>query len=269
MNGAVNETAIAPVRIRLYVTADLEATATVHLPASQVHYLRSVMRLQAGADVRLFNGRHGEWLARLRQLQREDGEATVIRQLRRQRPEPGPALLFAPLKKDPMDFVVVKATELGVLRLTPVFTQHTATQRVNIERLRAQAIEAAEQCGRLTVPEVSAAMSLDRALATWRPDQRLWVADPAATEPIFAACAAAGHGAGAAPAVLIGPEGGLAANELDRLAALPFVSRVHLGPRVLRAETAAIAALACWQAIAGDWRDHGDDDASGGTMREG
>ncbi|MCU0839047.1 MAG: 16S rRNA (uracil(1498)-N(3))-methyltransferase [Rhodospirillales bacterium] len=269
MNGAVGEAAIEQARIRLYVAADLEDAAAVQLSASQTHYLRTVMRLQAGASVRLFNSRHGEWLASLRQLRREDGEATVIQQLRRQRAEPGPALLFAPLKKDPMDFVVIKATELGVTQLTPVFTQRTATQRVNIERLRAQVIEAAEQCGRLSVPEVHPAIGLDRALATWTPDRRLWVADPAAREPILAAFAADGRRAGATPAVLIGPEGGLAANELDRLAALPFVSLVHLGPRVLRAETAALAALACWQAIAGDWRACDDNDSPSGTTREG
>lgn len=256
MNDGGAEPAILSTRIRLYVAGDLGAGNLVTLASGQIHYLRTVMRVNVGTGIRLFNGRDGEWLARVGRLDRSGGEAACVRRLRRQCREPGPRLLFAPLKKDAMDFVTMKATELGVAALWPVITRRTETLRVNAARLEAQTIEAAEQCGRLTVPELVPAAPLDRVLAAWDGGRALFVTHPAAPSgPDAAFRGAAGAGP---PGFLIGPEGGFESDELDRLLALPFVEAVRLGPRILRAETAAVAVLACWQAIRGDWNAAGD-----------
>ena len=174
-------------------------------------------------------------------------------QFRRQDSTPGPWLAFAPVKKARTDFIVEKGTELGVSRLWPIFTRHTATQRVNTARLRATAIEAAEQCGRLSIPDVSDPSNLDRLMAEWPADRDLLVLDETGGGRPLAEVAAEA-GAGPPPGFLIGPEGGFARTELDELANRSFVTLVGLGPRILRAETAALSALACWQAVAGDWR---------------
>ncbi|HYN38943.1 MAG TPA: RsmE family RNA methyltransferase, partial [Rhodospirillales bacterium] len=172
--------------------------------------------------------------------------------LRPQQPEPGPWLAFAPLKKDAQDTLVAQATALGVERLLPVLTRFTAVERINRERLRAQTIEAAEQCGRLSVPEIAEPSRLPALLATWPAARVLLFADERRTgAPIAAAlrpgdCSPSG--------ILIGPEGGFAEEERRAIAAHPSALPIDLGPRILRAETAAVAALACWQALCGDWR---------------
>jgi 16S rRNA (uracil1498-N3)-methyltransferase len=239
-------------RVRLMVTAALAPAAEVTLAPAQAHYLCHVLRLGPGASVRVFNGRDGEWAAAIARADRGGVHLRLLDQTRAQDAVDGPWLAFAPLKKDSQDFLVTKATELGAARLVPVFTRLTATARVNAARLRAHAIEAAEQCGRLELPQIEPATPLAERLAAWPPTRRLWVADPGpGGQPIAAALARAAGGPTVPPGFLVGPEGGLAADELDALARLPFAARVHLGPRILRAETAALACLAVWQALAG------------------
>ena len=239
---------------RLYVEADLGEGTRLELGPGQAHYVRNVMRLGAGDAMVVFNGRDGEWRVLIEGAPKERCAVRVAEQTRSQAPEPGPWLAFAALKKTAMDFVAVKATELGAARLLPVFTQNTASKRVNVERLTANAREAAEQCGRLTVPEVADGARLADFCAAWPRTRRLYLASPEAP-PIAGVLAE--HGLGES-GFLVGPEGGFAPSELDVLGDLPFVSAVGLGPRVLRAETAALAALTCLQALAGDWRGHRD-----------
>ena len=240
---------------KLYVEADLAEGASLELGPDQAHYARRVMRLDRGDAVALFNGRDGEWRALIEGSAKGRCILSLAEQTRPQALEPGPWLAFAPLKKTAMDFLAVKATELGVSRLLPVFTQNTQAARVNVERLTANAREAAEQCGRLTVPRVAEPAALEELTAAWPGSRRLYLASRRAP-PIAEALARLRSGD---RGVLVGPEGGFAPSELDAIGDLPFVSAVALGPRVLRAETAALAALSCLQALAGDWRGDGTD----------
>ncbi|MCP4329021.1 MAG: 16S rRNA (uracil(1498)-N(3))-methyltransferase [Alphaproteobacteria bacterium] len=237
---------------RLHVDDDLGDGAAIVLDAGQTHYLKDVMRQQAGDSVHLFNGRDGEWRARIEGHGKRGTTATVERRVRTQESEPDLWLVFAPVKGGRVENMVEKATELGVSRLLPVVTQRTVVTRINQRRLRVRTIEAAEQCGRLTVPVISALQPLVDVVRDW-PDGRrlLWCDESGGGDPIAAALAAAGPGPWA---VMTGPEGGYASSELDALRKLPFVTAVSLGGRILRADTAAIAALACLQAVAGDWR---------------
>lgn len=237
---------------RLYVGETvLAADATVDLPAPQAHYLRSVLRRGPGDTVVLFNGQDGEWRATIDRLAKSGGRALCGDRLRPQATEAGPWLLFAPLKRGPVDLLAEKATELGVTRLQPVLTRFTTSPRVNTERLRTLAVEAAEQCRRLTVPDVTAPIAFAHLAEGWPGDRHLLVlAERGAAIP---AARAFSDLAGAPAALLVGPEGGLSDSELDALRHLPFVTPVRLGPRVLRAETAAIAGLTLCQALSGDW----------------
>lgn len=255
----MTETRIAT---RLFVDAPLGEGQTVGLDHQQAHYLRSVLRLQSGAELALFNGHDGEWRARLDALGKGWASLAVVEQRRPQQAEPDLWLVFAPIKRARLDFMVEKACELGASRLVPVFTQNTDVSRVNCERLRSNCREAAEQCERLTVPEVAEPTRLRELLDAWPAERHLLLgaesgeASPVAEE-LARACERAGGRAGmpasAAPwAVLVGPEGGFTEAELDALTKLPFVTAAGLGPRVLRADTAAIALLACWQAWLGD-----------------
>ncbi|MEZ5667806.1 MAG: 16S rRNA (uracil(1498)-N(3))-methyltransferase [Alphaproteobacteria bacterium] len=239
---------------RLYVTGALAAGAVVE--TDDVHYLRTVLRLGPGAPVELFNGHDGGWRGRIAALGKKAAAIAVENRVAAQVAVPDLALLFAPLKKARIDFLVEKATELGVGALCPVLTDHSITDRVNVARLAEVAREAAEQSGRLCVPPVSAPVRLRDALEPLeREGRRLFVADEThGGAPALDAFRAAGAGAAA---ILVGPEGGFAASELDLLRRLPIVTAIDLGPRILRAETAAIAALACWQAACGDWRSSG------------
>lgn len=243
-------------KARLLVTDPLGASAEIGTDARQSHYLAHVMRVRAGDALVVFNGRDGEWLARVLAVSGSGCRLSAERQLRRQRPEPGPWLLFAPIKKTGVDFIAEKATEIGASRLWPVFTAHTAAARINLERLRARTAEAAEQCRRLTVPEVTAPITVAALAKAWPPQRSLIVLDETGGGPPLPTLFRA---AGAAPipeppGLLVGPEGGWGDGELDPLDKLPFVGRATLGPRIMRAETAVLAALACWQALAGDWR---------------
>jgi 16S rRNA (uracil1498-N3)-methyltransferase len=237
---------------RLYVADVLALGGAVELTPGQAHYLRSVLRLGAGAAVAAFNATDGEWRGRIAEIGKNGVRLTVERRIRPPTPEPDLWLLFAPIKRTRLDWLVEKATELGASTLLPVWTARTQAERLNLERLRAHAIEAAEQSERLSVPELQSPETLGRVLAAWPEGRRLIVCDESgAGEPIGEAAARLPAGP---TALLVGPEGGFDQTELDALSKLSFVSRVGLGPRVLRAETAAVAALAIFQAIAGDWR---------------
>jgi 16S rRNA (uracil1498-N3)-methyltransferase len=237
---------------RLYVEGRLAPDGAVELAIGQAHYLRSVLRLDRDAAVAGFNASDGEWLCRVTQIGKSGGRLIVERQLRSPEPEPDLWLLFAPIKRTRLDWLIEKATELGVSALLPVWTARTQSERLNLERLRAHAVAAAEQSERLSVPELRPPARLDNVLATWPPERHLAVCDETgAGEPIGAAAMRLLVGR---LAFLIGPEGGFDQTELDALGKLSFVTRIGLGPRVLRAETAAVAALAVFQAIAGDWR---------------
>lgn len=242
-------------KLRLFVADDIGEGAAIALGRDQSHYLANVMRAKAGDAVALFNGRDGEWSSEITALGKRAVDLQVTSRLRAQAEEPDLWLVFAPIKRSRIDFVAAKATELGVARLIPVMTGRTQMTRVNTARLRANAIEAAEQCERLTVPEVGEPVAFADLLAGWPAGRRLFVGDETGGgQPIAEAAQDIAAGAGQPCAVLVGPEGGFTAAELDELGILPFVTKIGLGPRVMRADTAAIAALSVIQAIAGDWR---------------
>jgi 16S rRNA (uracil1498-N3)-methyltransferase len=240
---------------RLFTEADL-SVGEIELSEAQAHYLRHVMRRAEGAPLRLFNGRDGEWQATLSLRGKRAAAAQVTRCTRTQAREPDVWLCFAPVKRARIDWIAEKATELGVSVLQPVITEHTAVERVNVERLRANAVEAAEQTERLSVPEVRAPIELARLLAEWPVGRQLLICDETGGgPPIAEALAGLDASRRAAPwSILTGPEGGFAASELAALRRMTDVLAVGLGPRILRADTAALAALACWQALVGDWR---------------
>jgi 16S rRNA (uracil1498-N3)-methyltransferase len=242
---------------RLYVPGPLSAGAKVALDASQVNYLRNVLRRKAGDAVLVFNGRDGEWRATLAEGGKRSVSLVIDAMARPQTAALDLHYLFAPLKHARLDYMAQKAVEMGVSRLQPILTRHGQVGRLNLDRMRANTIEAAEQCGILTLPEVGEPITLDRLLAERDPARLLVFCDEDAEvkDPV-AALAAAWPAGGAAPplAVLIGPEGGFADDERAALVALPNVVRLALGPRILRADTAAVAALALVNAVLGDWR---------------
>ncbi|HWB48296.1 MAG TPA: 16S rRNA (uracil(1498)-N(3))-methyltransferase [Stellaceae bacterium] len=238
---------------RLYLPSSLAAGGAVALDAPQAHRLRNVLRLAPGGVVAAFNARDGEFLCRIVALDRTGGTLAV--EAPRRPPEPAADLwlLFAPVKRLRLDWVVEKGTELGVAAFVPVMTERTQPERLNRDRLAAHAIAAAEQSGRLSVPDVHRVEKLATVLAAWPAGRRLVVCDETGrAAPV--ATALGGIRAETPVAIMIGPEGGFAERELDALRNLPFVTTVGLGPRILRAETAALAAVAVFQAIAGDWR---------------
>jgi 16S rRNA (uracil1498-N3)-methyltransferase len=242
---------------RLYVDAALAEGASVALNPSQAHYLGTVLRLKAGDSVLVFNGRDGEWRGTLGGKKRSFALAIG----ERTRPQPSALdlhYLFAPLKHARLDYMIQKAVEMGASRLQPVLTRHAQVARVNLERMRANAIEAAEQCGILTLPEICAPLSLERMIAELEPERLLVFCDEETDvkDPIAALVQARHRRQGHAPplAVLVGPEGGFAPDERAALLKLPNAVRLALGPRLLRADTAAVAAMALVGAVLGDWR---------------
>ena len=243
---------------RLFIAAPLDSDLTVALNAAQIHYLVSVLRMTPGAPLLVFNGADGEWKAHLSGTAKRNIALTVETQTR---PQPKPNnlhYLFSPLKRARLDYMVQKAVEMGVSRLHPVMMRHTQAERVNLDRMRANAIEAAEQCGILTIPEIAAPLEFAAAIAAIGPSCHLVFCDEEApcVDPVAALRTDLGeaHGNGAALAVLIGPEGGFSEEERATLLRRPQTSRIALGPRILRADTAAVAALAVVQTAAGDWR---------------
>jgi 16S rRNA (uracil1498-N3)-methyltransferase len=237
-------------RIRLYVEHPLGEGQTLSLDRAQAHYLFSVMRLGPGDGVAVFNGRDGEWHATVAEAGKRGGTLTCAAQTAPQRDPPDLWLIFAPIKKARTDFIVEKAAEMGAARILPVQTDFTNSERIRQDRLQAHAVEAAEQCGGTYVPEVCDLQKLDALLAGWPATRRLMFCDEARAG---GACALPADGRGQPWAVLIGPEGGFSAPERARLSALPFAHPVALGPRILRADTAAVAALTLWQTACGDW----------------
>jgi 16S rRNA (uracil1498-N3)-methyltransferase len=237
---------------RLFIDDDLRAGARVSLAPPQAHYLTAVLRLRSGAKLLVFNGRDGEWLATLAETHKRGASLEIGEQTRSQETGPDVDYLFAPLKRSRLDYLVQKATEMGVARLRPVLTDRTIAERVNSERMRANVIEAAEQCGILRVPEVEPPQKLDEALDSWDPGRRVVYCDEEeqGRDPI-----AALEKLGPGPlAVLVGPEGGFSPRERERLVGKPFVVPLSLGPRIMRADTAAVAVLALVNATLGDWR---------------
>lgn len=240
-------------KVRLFVEAELGSVLRVVPAEGQAHYLLHVMRAKAGDHVRLFNGRNGEWRARVAEVSKRHCVLECEAQTAAQRAVPDLWLVFAPVKKTPADYLTQKATELGVSRLQPISTRRTIVSRVNLERMRANAVEAAEQSDRLSVPDIGELTELEKVLAKWPTDRRLLFCDEGGdARPIADALS----GASTEPwAVLTGPEGGFDPQERTLIRSLPFVVPVSLGPRILRADTAALAALTVWQALRGDWRD--------------
>jgi 16S rRNA (uracil1498-N3)-methyltransferase len=237
---------------RLFVDAPLGASATVACTPAQANYLRNVLRLRRGDAILVFNGRDGEWRAELAEAGKRGAALVVGEQVRVQEEGPDLQYLFAPLKRARLDWMVEKATEMGTSRLRPVLTRRTVAERVNLERMRAHAVEAAEQCGIMRIPEIDAPERLERALAAWEDARPLVFCDESGEETCpFTALARIAPGP---VAVLVGPEGGFAPAERELLLAQPFVTRISLGPRILRADTAAVAALALVNAVLGDWR---------------
>jgi 16S rRNA (uracil1498-N3)-methyltransferase len=236
---------------RLHVEAELSEGATVSPDSAQSHYLANVLRMAEGAELLVFNGRDGEWLARVSTKSKKAVVLTAIGQARPQPEPPGLVYCFAPLKAGRLDYLVQKAVEMGAGVLQPVITQHTQVAKIGSERIVANAIEAAEQCGILAIPQTREAVRLDRLLADWEKDRRLIFCDEdAATDnPLPALRSIAERKLG----LLVGPEGGFSDEERRQLRALPFVTAIPLGPRILRADTAAVAALAVIQATIGDW----------------
>ncbi len=237
---------------RLFVQDALDAGLAIALDGDRTHYLKNVMRRQLGDEVGLFNGRDGEWRGNIETFGRSSTVIQVADRRRAQAAGPDLWLAFAPIKRARIDLIAEKATELGASVLWPVMTRRSEPTRVYIERLSNSAIEAAEETERLDIPEVRAAIALDRLLQDWPARRTLFVCAEAGQATPIADAVAARRGEPAG--FLVGPEGGFAPAELDALRKLPFVVAVGLGPRLLRAETATIAALACWQALAGDGR---------------
>ena len=236
-------------KIRLYVDQALAAGQPVAVGVDAANYLFNVMRLSVGGQVTLFNGRDGEWRAVVTQAGKRAGVLTCIQAMRGQVMPCDLWLAFAPIKKARTDFIVEKAVELGAARILPVQTRYTSSERVRTQKMQAHAIEAAEQCGATVVPDVAELQPLDRVLAHW-PEGRalLWCDEALSGKP------AAGAFPPGPAAILIGPEGGFSPDEQARLRGLPFVVPIGLGPRILRADTAAVAAITLWQSAAGDWR---------------
>ena len=232
---------------RLFVRPPLGDRASVALDSGQANYLGNVLRLKHGAELLVFDGRSGEWLARIGEAAKKTMMLTVERQTRDVEAVPDVWLAFAPVKRSQTDWLVEKATELGAAKLQPVITRRTVPERVRIERLEAISIEAAEQCGRTLLPEIGEPVSLQALLAE-KAGRTLYFADEAGGEP-----AATAFKPGPAT-ILTGPEGGFTDDERAAIRAAPNTVPVSLGPRILRAETAALAALATYMAVAGDWR---------------
>lgn len=233
---------------RLFVAAPL-APGAIRIDGAQAHYLIAVMRLRPGDPVKLFDGISGEWLAIAAHIGKRDLTLDITEQLREREHVPDLWLCAAPLKKGRIDWLVEKACELGTARVVPVLTRRTVVERLNLDRLAAHMVEAAEQCGRMAVPELAEPVKLAALLRDWPAERALFFADENGGAPALAAFRE--HTGPAA--ILIGPEGGFDEEERAAIRALPRAIAISLGPRILRADTAAAAAISLWMAAAGDW----------------
>ncbi|WP_208353748.1 16S rRNA (uracil(1498)-N(3))-methyltransferase [Pseudaestuariivita rosea] len=236
-------------KIRLYVDHPMGQGQTIPLDRDQSNYLFNVMRQGIGDQILVFNGRDGEYLASVSAAGKRSGALTCDHQTRPLQMPPDLWLLFAPIKKARTDFIVEKAAEMGAARIMPVQTDYTNAERIRQDRLQAHAIEAAEQCGGTFVPTVEALQRLDKVLDSWPAERQLIFCDEEKVGQGLALKA----GSSQPSAILIGPEGGFSPDERARLMELPFVTTISLGPRILRADTAAVAALTLWQDRLGDW----------------
>ncbi|KJS20353.1 MAG: 16S rRNA methyltransferase [Hoeflea sp. BRH_c9] len=236
---------------RLYLDVPLASGGLVALGKDQAHYLLTVLRLDDGAQVLVFNGREGEFGATLRPQGRKSANLEIGAQTREQAPQSRLDFLFAPLKVGRLEYLVQKATEMGVRKITPVFTDHTQLHKVNGPRLEANILEAAEQCGNLAIPELGEATRLEALLGGWDPARRIIFCNEsqAGNNPTALLSAITERDL----ALLVGPEGGFSEREREMLTTLPFVTPIPLGPRILRADTAAVAALTAVQMTIGDW----------------
>lgn len=244
-------------RTRLYIETPLQSGQELELNESQGHYLLNVMKLAPGDLFNGFDGHSGEYEISILSAAKKHCRARVGNCLKKFQAVPDIWLLFAPVKKDQTDFIIQKAVELGIRKIIPVITRYTISDRIKKERFIAQSIEAAEQCRRVDIPEIEDAANLEKLLARWDKNRRLYYMDETRhgqpVQKVFA------HAAAPA-AILVGPEGGFSAEELKQLRSLDFAEGVTLGPRILRAETAVAAALSCWQALSGDWADYTEGD---------
>ena len=238
---------------RLYIDQDLAIGALISFNKEQTHYIRDVIRLSDGASIIVFNGRDGEWRIDELDVNKNTVQGIAIKKLQEQPPFSGPDIYFAPIKKTGTDFIVIKATELGVRAICPVRTELTNTGRINSERMKSNAREAAEQSGRIDIPDILSPKILSELLKVWPQDRHLIVANETSTGNTPLNAFSYLKTKNCPPAFLIGPEGGFSRSELVLLDSLPFVINVSLGPRILRAETAALGILSCWQAFHGDW----------------
>ncbi len=251
---------------RLYINGPLHSGLPAPLSAEQVHYLKNVLRRAEGDELRLFNGEDGEFAAKIVELKKKAGAAHVGDKTREQEAEPDLMLCFAPVKRGALETIVQKAVEVGAARLQPVITERTVAPKLNVDRLQAIATEAAEQCGRLTIPSVDEPIKFAKMLESWSDERRLLFCDEAGDDeeeewggrqgralPVLEALKNADSNSDPW-AILTGPEGGFSPAERNALRAKRFVTAATLGPRILRADTAAIAALVLWQAALGDWR---------------
>lgn len=240
-------------RVRLFVDQPFADGVSLTLDASQSHYLTHVMRLRSGDRVAVFNGREGEWASSIHDVSKRSTTLRLESQVLPQVGVPDLWLCFAPVKRARLDFLVQKATELGVSGIRPVMTRRTIVARVNLDRLKANVIEAAEQSGRLSVPGIFEPATLPALLDDWPQDRMLYYCDEESRAESESAIAAFTKSRSSSAAVLIGPEGGFEASERDMLRECAFVTPLSLGPRIMRADTAAVSALTLWQATNGDW----------------
>jgi len=243
---------------RLFLTDDLAPGGQVELGRDQAHYLTNVLRMGEGGEVLVFNGRNGEWRARIAAVSKKRVELSLVEETRAQTPKSDLIYCFAPIKHGRLDYMVQKAVEMGAGALQPVITQHTQVSKLGIERLQANVIEAAEQCGVLSVPQVLEPLKFNPFLDSWDKERVLVFCDEAAAgnSPFELLKELKSKKLG----LLIGPEGGFSEAERAELRSLPYVLPIPLGPRILRADTAAVAALAVIQAVAGDWSDEAGDE---------
>ncbi len=240
---------MANAKIRLYVDHPLGEGQSLPLDQKQAHYLFGVMRLAVGAELLVFNGHDGEFLASVAEAGKRRGVLSCLKQTKPLQMPPDLWLLFAPIRKERTNFIVEKATELGAAQILPVHTRFTNNERIRQDRLQAHAVEAAEQCGGTYVPAVGDLQKLESVLAEWQTDRQLMFCD----ESLVGARETLGNAKPGPWAILIGPVGGFSADERKKIRSMPSTTTVSLGPRILRADTAAVAALTLWQSALGDW----------------